>query len=415
MMVYELKPPVGESPGFLVFTHKERPFFLDSGDAVTRRLLTLKERYVFGMQWGSYHEDVGQTPFIDVHLACPGTVDFSPNADVRRISLCSRNFTPDRFRPMDIPTTWDILAVGHPIKIKRMSTLLEVIRDLYDHNHEVSALLICAIPEPPHRLDEFWDHAFFEKYESLFSPEERERIDLGVPVEARVDNRPLHPIPNEVFPYLYNASNCFTLFSEREGQSKVVHEALLCGTPVVVRDDLRGGGRDYLDERNSRQFGDPSEAREAFADIASSPEEYAFDPSYLRSELAESETVDRLEAEIEAVYRELGRPYAGHIEKTDLAFKLGGHTLTLPPDLRRETTNDLRSPRALGRYADRKLDRPVPFTERVELRRADLEYRAETVRERGLGGVFSPPLRWLERRTSLPVHTTAKRLANRYL
>ena len=413
-MVYELKPPVEESPGLLLFTHKERPFFFDPPAPLETRLRRLKREYVLGMQWGRYHDDVGETPFIDFHMACPGTVEFRAEADVRHIPLCSRDFTPSYFRPMDVPIEWDIISVGHPINVKRYSELLEVIRMVFDAGIDLQVLLVCAVPDDPANLGPEWDHAFFEKYESLFSDAERERIDLAVPGEIQVGNRPIHPLPNEVFPYLYNASNCFTLFSREEGQSKVIHEALLCGTPVVVREDLRGGGRDYLDETNSLQFGTREEARDAFIDIAEAPEEHAFDPTYLRSELSEAETADRLEAEVADVYAALGHEYCGEIEKTDLAFKLGGHTITLPAALRRENTNDLRSREATLRYIDDLLGLSTGLRDRAAAKRVDAEHRVADMREGGAIGIAGSILTALDRRTSLPVYRVAKRARDRF-
>lgn len=409
-MVYELKPPVDDAPGLLVFTHKEREFFLDPSPPLARRIRRLRRRYVLGMQWGRYHDDVGETPGIDFHMACPGTVEFRDAADVRVIPLCSRNFTPAYFRPMDVPTQWDVVSVGHPITDKRYGEFLDVVRMVFDEGVDLRVLLICAVPDDPDRLGPRWDHDFFEKYESLFSPAERERIDLGMPGEVEFGSRPIHPIPNEVFPYLYNAANSFTLFSQEEGQSKVIHEALLCGTPVVAREDLRGGGLDYLDDRNSLQFGSLAEARDAFVDVARDPEAHAFDPSYLRPDLSEAETADRLEEQIRQVYRDLGRPYAGEIEKTDIAFKLGGHTITLPERLRRSNTNDLRSRYAMGRYVDDLLERRTPLRDRLALRKATADRRIADVRDDGIAGLLAPVVHAVDRRTALPVYRTASKL-----
>jgi hypothetical protein len=412
-MVYELKPPVEGSPGLLMFTHKEREFFVDSPAPVVERLRQLKSAYVLGMQWGRYHADVGETPLIDFHMACPGTVEFREDADVRRIPLCSRNFTPAYFRPMDVPVEWDVLSVGHPIEDKRYGELLDVIRMVFDAGVDLRVLLVCAVPDDPATLGPRWDHEFFEKYESLFSDAERERIDLGMPGEVAFGDRPIHPLPNEVFPHLYNASNAFTLFSREEGQSKVIHEALLCGTPVVVRENLRGGGQDYLDERNSLQFDSLASARDALVELAERPDEYAFDPSYLRSALAEDETADRLEAAIETVYEDLGHEYRGEMEKTDLAFKLGSHTVTLRPELREANTNDLRSRHALVVYIEELLSYGPGFEARLAARRADHAAQLAGFRSASVTGIAGTLLRRADRRTRAPVYRTAKRVHDR--
>lgn len=411
-MVYELKPPVEGSPGLLMFTHKERPYFLDPPEPLARRLVALKERYVLGMQWGAYHADVGETPYVDVQMACPGTVDWAPGADPRLIEMCSRDFTPGRFRPMDVPQQWDVFSVGHPITIKRYSELLDVVRECFDRGIDLDVLLVCAVPEPPDDLNGYWDTEFFEKYEADFTDAEREHIDLGVPVEASFGDRPLHPIPNEVFPYLYNAARGFALFSREEGQSKVVHEALCCGTPVVVHEELKGGGRDKLDETNSLQFGDVDEAADAFCALAAG-DAPAFDPGPLRRELVEEFTAPVFEERVREVYADLGRPYAGDLETTDLAFKLGSHTVTLPESMRSGNTNDLRSREAFVRFVDDKLDRTTPLADRATARRADAEATVEALREAGPEAVAGRILRAVDRQVPVPLHRTAARAYRR--
>ncbi|WP_254823388.1 glycosyltransferase [Haloglomus halophilum] len=411
-MVYELKPPVGGSPGLLMFTHKERPYFFDSPEPLARRLVALKERYVLGLQWGAYHADVGDTPYVDFQMACPGTVDWAPGADPRLVELCSRDFTPARFRPMDVPQQWDVFSVGHPIDIKRYSELLDTVRECFDRGVDLDVLLICAVPEPPDDLGGYWDTEFFEQYEADFTDAEREHIDLGVPVEASFGDRPLHPIPNEVFPYLYNASRGFALFSREEGQSKVVHEALCCGTPVVVHEGLKGGGRDKLDATNSLQFGDVDEAADAFQTLAEG-DAPSFDAEPLRRELVEAFTGPVFEERVREVYADLGRPYEGDLETTDLAFKLGSHTVTLPESMRSGNTNDLRSREAFVRFVDYKLDRTTPLADRATARRADAEATIDDLREAGPEAVAGRVLRAVDRQVPVPLHRTAARAYRR--
>jgi len=371
-MVYELKPPVENSPGLLCFTHKERPYFCDSGSELHQKIKQLKKEYLLCMQWGSYHTDIGETPHIDFHLACPGTINWKPEANIRHIPMCSRDFTPDYFRPMDIPVRWDILAVGHPIKVKRMSELLDVIRMCFDEGVKLDVLLVCAMANDPEKLGPKWDHAFFRKYHEQFSDSERDHIDLAAFSEVEIGNRPIHPIPNKLFPYLYNAAASFTLFSHQEGQSKVIHEALLTGTPVIVHEQLKGGGRAYLDESNSIQFSNLDEAKDSFIKVAKDPDNYRFDPSDLRSKLVESKSAPKLESKIATIYDELGHPYLGEIDKDDLAFKLGGHTLTLRPELRRSNTNDLRSRYAFLLYINEKLEEETKFNQRLSAHYTDV-------------------------------------------
>lgn len=399
-MVYELKVPAGNSPGILIFTHKERSLFCDPPERLRRLLEQLHDRYVFGMHWGRYHEDVSDPLFVDFHLAGRGTVSFSDPSTVTRFDLCSRNFIPSYFAPLDVPKRWEIAAVARPQTGKYMHELLAVVRRLFDRGRDVSVLLLCPVPDRPETLGKGWDREFFERYQNLFTERERRHIDLVTPL-SRED---LFPVPHEFMPYVYNGSRTFTLFSKEEGESRVIHEALLCGTPVVARAALRGGGLDYLEPGiNAELFDSLDDAADAFAAVLDTPADYRFDMATLRRELCSEYTVDRFEAKLESLFKRKGVPYLGGIERERLSFKLPGHVVTLPDRYRIGQTNDLRSPRALYAYANEQLDRRPPLRERVGLTR-DLAQKCCTGAEASLTDCVELVLSEVEFATGLPAH-----------
>jgi hypothetical protein len=181
---------------------------------------------------------------------------------------------------------------------------------------------------------------------------------------------------------------------------------------VVVHEELKGGGRDKLDETNSLQFGDVDEAADAFCALAAG-DAPAFDPGPLRRELVEEFTAPVFEERVREVYADLGRPYAGDLETTDLAFKLGSHTVTLPESMRSGNTNDLRSREAFVRFVDDKLDRTTPLADRATARRADAEATVEALREAGPEAVAGRILRAVDRQVPVPLHRTAARAYRR--
>lgn len=346
-MVYVLKNPIGGSKGIIIFTNKEKEMLENTNRLIKKQLSRLTEKYVVGMHWGWYANGVGEVPFVDFHLAAPGTVSFSTDTHYR-IPLCSRNFTADYFEPLDVPKRWDILCIAQPKKYKRLTYVLQALKKCYRRNIYLDVLFLC--PTPEHMVGAGWDREFFRMYESLFSAEEKRHIDLFTP--PMTENN-IHPLPNDILPYLYNSSKSFTIFSKKEGACKVISESLLCGTPVIARSDLQGGGLDYLDEQNSRVFSTLDEACDAFIDVAQNPESYAFDPSYLREDLAESHTAERLETELQNLFEENGLEYKGEIEKEGLAFKLPSHEPTIPKQFRENPPKgDLKSHTALVMYID---------------------------------------------------------------
>ena len=349
-MVTVLKEEHGGSKGILVFTHKERRIFLDTPPALADRLDRMKERYVFAMHWGFFARNVGPTPRIDVHLACPGVVDFAPGVDERVVPMCSRNFLPDDFRPLPVPKVWDVVTVTRAVKRKRNEDFVRAVRLAFDRGRRLRVLLVCPVAETGADL------AFVDLWKRLFDVEERRSFQVLTPI-LRDD---AFPIPRDALVYFYNSARCFALFSAEEGQPKVVTEALLCGTPVLVRADQLGAGRDHLDASNSATFTTIEEAAETMVRMATEPERWSFDPEPLREALVGSRSRPRLQRHLEQVFADLRIPFEGGLAAGDLSRLLPSHVPTLPRGLCRGPGNDLASAEAALRWADGVLGRSTP-------------------------------------------------------
>jgi glycosyltransferase involved in cell wall biosynthesis len=336
-MPFILKEPYRKSKGIVIFTHKDRRYLETGSQPLADALINLRKTYVIGMHWGSYHDEVDEIPYVDFHLAGQGTLRFKQGVKARLIPLCSRNFTPACYTPNDTAKRWDILMVSRPLRLKNLDQFFQVIRKAYDRGHYLRVLLICPRPE---RMtpDGYWYHEIWQEYMSTFSEEERGYFTFLL----LTGNYPF-PLSQETMVYFFNASKIFTLFSNREGESRVIAEALLCGLPVVVKKDLIGGGRDYLTPYNSRQFTTLDEACEIFIDLTENYSEKCVDVSDLQRELSESFTRQSLQAAIESIFAELDLELEGNMDLDQLSRKLPAHHLSLPSRLRSSATNDLKS------------------------------------------------------------------------
>lgn len=364
-MPHILKKPTNTSPGIVMFTHKERAFLHPSVPGMAALMTQLAQRYVIGMHWGSPHADVPPVPFVDFHLGGQGTLSLRQPSPVPHFPLCSRNFLPPCFHHNpNIAKQWDILAVAGPRRLKRLDELLVVLRKVYDRRPETRVLIISACDNLAKRDPELDYVELYDDYLRLFSDEERKRFTLMM-----LEGPSGMALPLETMAYFYNASRTFTLFTNKEGESRVISEALLCGVPVVVKRHLEGGGRDYLNESNSRQFGTLDEAAEQFLSLLSPNPPLEFDTAPLMQAMSEPQTIPQLEAAMREVFAQKGLTFEGSLDATDLSFKLPGHYyLTLPPDLRQATSNDLRSPEAAYRFIARLLGIPISGWQRWQLR-----------------------------------------------
>jgi len=347
-MVYELKRPNENYKGVLVFRGLERLYLRNPGPGLRKALRAARNYYLLGIHWGRYQQRVPEFKYIDFHMAAPGSIaDFAPDR-WRWIPLCARDFTPSHFRPLDVPKRWDLLTVANINPEKNLDDLLEIIRSCYDAGQSLSVFLLCPYAEEATR------EQFQKEIHETFSETERRNIEVVTPKKGvTVKNG----IPNSLLPYLYNSSRLFALLSEEEGGGRVVAESLLCGTPVVARDDLRGGAADYLTDETSIRVSSIEDASAQIRAALDNPDSYRFDPEPLRTELVEEQTVTQLEAELERVFEKLGLDYEGPIDTGNLAWKLPSHYPAIPEQFRTDPHKSvLRSRRQVHDYLWYKVD-----------------------------------------------------------
>ncbi len=341
-MAFVLKKPSGKSKGVIVFTHKERPVLGATVPKLLPFVERVRERYVLGMHFGWYQERISDFQGIDFYLAAPGTFGAKSDLSIRHVPVSSRNFIPVCFRPdEEVKKYWDILCIARPRKFKRLDDFLTVVRKVYDGRPATRALLITV--EPEGELDQRLFYAnLADDYVKLFNAEERERFTLM----RLKEGAGIFPLSSEMVAHHMQQSRIFALFSDQEGESRVVAEALLCGLTIVVKKGLRGGGRDYLNENNSIQFSSFDEAAALL--IRSLDEEpLAFDVGALAQEMREDFTVTRLEQELKAIFAKQDIPFEGDWDSERLDRKLPGHGDLLRQEFRLGKTDDVLTPRRM--------------------------------------------------------------------
>jgi glycosyltransferase involved in cell wall biosynthesis len=369
-MPFVLKDPTPSSKGILILTHKEARVLDAPAPPVAAALAGVRERYHVGLHWGHFASGVERLPWVEFHLAGRGTLRLAPGNDTPHIPLASRNFLPDLFADQGLDRHWDVLSVARPLRLKNLDELLRALRHAWDTGRPLSALLLC--PAPARMDDDGWYGSIYDDYLRMFSEDERDHV---VVLLLR-DGYPF-PLGPQTMTWLYNSSKAFALFSDQEGESRVVAEALVCGCHVAVKHELRGGADDYLDASNSARFTTVEEAADALAELAARPP-VALTPA-LQDELYERATAPRLRRELTELLRLPEDADGWHLD--DLARRLPGHVLALPPGLRAELTNDLASQEeALVYFGMLTGHEPTP-AERRKVRSATTAAR---VRERAL-------------------------------
>jgi len=278
-MAHIFKFSKGKQKGILVFTHKEWDFF--TGNKVIRKLKRdgnwprinfpffmelrnpyritieyLSKSYYIGVHFGHFRSNLFKSEYVDFVMSGVGTLPYL-DSSIYRIPFNSRNFIPKEF---SLVTTkrkkWDIITVGMNVLVKNYDLLFHSLKKLLEVRPQTTCLLIV-----PSQAKVKWGvyNSIAEDYYSLFTKEEQKQItflylhpdlDYGIHQQQIID--------------FYQRSRVFTLFSKKEGESRVISEALCCGLTIVVYKNLIGGGRDLLSNKNSIQFDSFDKAHEAF-------------------------------------------------------------------------------------------------------------------------------------------------------
>lgn len=347
-MAHLFKRPTPQAKGILVFTHKEIAFFtnhvkdirFESVNRVKRKffsvanvkrkyradLARLRERYFLGVHFGHRFDDFPTLPYADFYMSGPGTVGFQHPEEVFLIPYNSRSFSSKIFTPDPaVPKRYDLLHVGRDIRLKNVDRILASVRKLYDQGKRYRVLLWIL---PARNRDEKRVYTTLaEDYYRLFSADERKDCVL------MYLNRDLSimGVAREELVHYYRQSKVFTLFTEKEGESRVISEALLCGLPVVVWDKLIGGGRDLLTPHNSVQFPSYDLAHEALSEAIDHHHRFDVANEALFRQTREDYVLPELKKYFTRLYAAHGQTYDGHLINTDdLADRLPGHSADVP-------------------------------------------------------------------------------------
>ena len=358
-MAHIFKYPSDHQKGIIVFTHKELKLFsntlkdirFESVNRIKRKYFSvtklksayqadfekIRKSYFVGIHFGFHHKQFPTLPYADFYMSGPGTVEFANPDEIFHIPFNSRSFTSVAFSPdATIPKRYDIFMAARDMKFKNVDKAFASIRKLYDEGHNYRVLFL-ILPAANRKSPSVYTDMMADYY-AIFSPEERKRFVLLF----------LHPelgvmgLPRNEVVHFYRQSKVFTLFSDKEGESRVISEAMLCGLPVVVYDKLIGGGRDLLDEENSVQFSSYEEAHIALRQAVEHHESYNVPSDSLLQQTREDYTIAELKKYFEKLYQAHGQTFDGQlINLNDLANRLPGHDNNVPWALGIHKTADI--------------------------------------------------------------------------
>ncbi len=345
------KHPESGNKGIVVFTHKEMNWLFPNTQSIKVVKNVIKHR---SLNLSSLHspksrqevyKKIRNSYFIGIHIGgTPSKIHPYSNCDfymggasvhpppiphqkkrIMKIPLPSRNFVPGVFSPTNAAKYWDILFISNSAKAKNADLFLQSIRNIFDSKINFKVLLV-SWQHRDTRSDRIY-HDLMNDYHQMFTFEERQNFHI-----LRQSNE--HSFCGhspQVTSLIYNHSKIFTLFSQAEGASKAISEALCCGLPVVVKNDLAGGGLDYLDETNSMLFSSYDTAHETLIEAVKNHQKFTLDPIKIRKQLGEEHSIHALKTYFARLYSDHGQQFDGQLINTDnLNKRLPAHHLNVP-------------------------------------------------------------------------------------
>lgn len=361
-MAHIFKHPTPDGKGIVTFTHKELQFLisrmglpklnaaksmpaakklykkLSRSRTVIRQIEDIRNSYYIGVHWGFYFENIRTPYWVDFHLASPGTCRFIDEQFV--IPLSSASFTPVVMKDKGLQKYWDIICVAKNDHKKKYPELMREIRKIFDKGYEYNVLFVIASNK--NESEKGYYSRILDDYFAMFSAQERERFTI-----IKTDpNLGFQGFSYTFLSHLYNQSKVFTIFSQKEGVCKVIKEAQLCGLPVVVKNDMQGGGRDYLNDQNSLTFESYDMAHETLIEAVENYTDFRVDDEEIEATIGERSSLKNLNLYFSELYKRHNQTFDGELINTDnLNRRLPAHyfdesiTWANAPEFRFKTTD----------------------------------------------------------------------------
>jgi len=330
------------SKGILVFTMDEKHFFnyVFINFIFKKEIEILKNKFFLFMHWGWYGKNQNDINYIDLHLAGTGTLNFLNKKNNKIVNFCNRNFIDKVFKKKKCNKIYDIITILRPVYFKKIKELFLAAKKLFELGYNYKFLIIFPMPKE----DLFYNKSYYykeliEDYENLIKKFNNPYVTL-LPIHT-FDFKYYLP-KNEICNYL-NLSKVFVLPVEMEGASRVIHEALLCGLPIVYNNKLRGGGADYLDKTNSISFNNDQNIYKSLIYALKNYKKFNFNVKKIEQLCSENYQLPRFKKFLKLFYYQNNEKFSDDNNLNNLDRRLDSHEISLPKNLRKEATNHLKN------------------------------------------------------------------------
>jgi glycosyltransferase involved in cell wall biosynthesis len=228
-----IKAPDSAGKGCVSFTTPERDQLINKDPHVRAAIEALKGRFLIGLHHNWHDHAFAYDPLFDFSLAGDEDLIERDGRLFARVPLDACNFAPACFtpRPQGIEPFWDVLNISRAVFFKGVPEFFQAIRAIYDRGRFIRVLYLCPVPPPSKEGTHL--HDIRQRYEAVFSPEERRFFTL---MSMEWDYP--FPLDMDTLAFFYRASRVYVQPSPQERRCRVAAYAWATGIPVVARENV---------------------------------------------------------------------------------------------------------------------------------------------------------------------------------
>lgn len=221
-----IKVPDGTGKGCLSFTTQERDQLISRDSGLRAAVEAVKARFVVGLHHNWHDHSFSYDPLFDFSMAGDGDLIERDGVPFARAPIDACNFTPDCFGASRTEPFWDVLKVARAVAFKGIPEFLQALRQIYDRGRPIRVLYLCPVP-PPDRGGTTL-HDIRQRYEALFTPDERRLFTL-----LTMEWDYPFPLDMEALAFFYRASRIFVHSAPEERRCRTAAYAWTSKMPVV--------------------------------------------------------------------------------------------------------------------------------------------------------------------------------------
>lgn len=339
-MVFKLKEFQENSPGIIIFSHKE---FIKYSQYKTfnKVLKEYKNNYFFAVHWGASFENTSEYNFenIDINFCYPEQLPDLENQEI--LPYTTRSFIPSTIfnNATSKEKEIDLITVTRKVNAKYNRDLFNISKELILVNPNVKITILVA---NPNYVKTNYDHLFNENFEEILGAYKNSNVKL-----IKFDEIPKQEI---VADYL-KRSKVFLFTSRKEGVAKVTAEAALCNLPVLINSNFFGGARVGINTKFLLEYDSVKTAVTKINQILNlqNSNGRTSEIEVATDSLNDIKNLRNLHKDLQIYFDRKGKSYSGDLDENNLKNRMNSFLKELP-DLYVSENNDLKSIFAFSKY-----------------------------------------------------------------